>query len=201
MSRLLCLLAWSPLPAFAGAFVENQLPLTFVFDYDWTSAGVHGNTTFALDDDATLNNASTGPFVSEARMVCANFDVCMTGGSFETGNAGEGFYDTTARVLNATCTIDSSATLPSDGWVIVAFFAGITLQPYRCDVVQDLELTYTGTGAVYDGTATLGSVVFWRGFNGSTYVGTVPTLTNAVSAPGSFSGSLSGPGTGTFVEL
>ncbi len=168
--------------AHAGALDVGSVPASMTFSFDWGVAT--GNTTFTFLD-ATPSNDS---------FICSNITGCFDG-SFLTGNGGTGTY--VASVYDASCVLTNT---PSGGSGFVTVPDGIT-----CDVFQDNVITYDVTGAAYDGTAYFGTVAApaiyrCRSF-GCFYRGVPDGGWNVTFDPGPYSGTLSGPGTGTFVEL
>jgi len=170
------LLALLSLPAQAEPFGVNAIPYTTTFNYSWTSPASSGSTSFIFETAARANTTT----------LCQDVAGCMDG-DFSTGNGGVGTYFTDLYTRN--CSFD---TAPPPG-------GGAAWVPYTCDLHQSLELTYATTSAVYSGSGycgeAKGEVLVIAGF-------VIPVTLNRTYTylPGLFTGTLSGPGTGTFTE-
>jgi len=168
------LFALLSLPAHAEPFGINAIPYTTTFNFNWTSPVSSGSTPFTFET-AVRDSAS---------VLCGDVAGCMDG-DFSTGNGGVGTYFTDLYTLN--CALDS----PPSG--------GVDWVPYTCDLHQSIDLSYATTSAAYSGSAYCGEA------KGEVLViGTlvIPITQNRTYTylPGLFTGTLSGPGTGTFNE-
>lgn len=169
-------------PASAVGFDADSVPAVMDFQFNWSSVGVTGTTEFTFDTATPVLGGQCNNIALRT-----NQDWCFNG-TFSTANAGEGTY--TARSSRIACT-------ESTFWFIV------WVKTETCIVRQDLRATYAITSAVYDGRSNLGSSTrykFWGTF--ATEPASYSTnYTYDLATPGSFSGTLSGPATGTFAEV
>jgi len=168
--------------ALADPISVPGLPLSTTFQYNWTSpSAVSGSTLFTFSNG--VPDTSTP--------ICADLPGCMTG-DFSTGNSGTGGFSTDLTTSN--CNISGPIT-STGAWWWKQYHV-----PIQCDVTQDLNLLYDTTSAAYSGSAVCGTQSYvihldWL----LQFINT--TGTTYTYSPGLFSGTLSGPGTGTFTEL
>lgn len=160
--------------AFAGPFTDATVtfPYTTTFQFDWASVP---NTGPLPSTEFTLASpsaaATSGACIALALSGAGN--ACIQG-AFATGNGGEGTWE--ARAFYKNC---------------VALGAGFQ----ECDIYQRLTVTYDvfpSNNAVYVGTADAIRVIRLTPFF-------IVSLEETYMDD--FSGTLSGPDTGTWLEL
>jgi hypothetical protein len=167
--------------ALAGAFTSADLPLTLTFAYAWDVPAVSGTVPFTFLPGTNRTETAA----------CSASAACVDG-RFTTTNGGTGRYTIDVQVERCVLRFEAFTT---DGDRVRV--------PATCDVRQDLSLFYDGTSATYRGSAGFGTVVFERVFDCSAGADCPleedRDLVFRVVAE-DFTGTLGGPGTGTFDE-